>query len=1461
MLRSNLISIGLLTVILPIAFLVLGCPSGPQSDPKVTVPDVVGMTQSAAQSAITNAGLTVGAVSEEYHETVPAANVISQMPTAGSSVNKGTKINLVVSKGPEPVPDVMVPDVTGLTQSAAETEIANAGLTVGVVSEEFSDTVEAGSVISQDPIADSSVAPGSPVDLEVSKGPEPVIVPDVVGMTQSEAEAEIANVGLTVGGVSDAYSETVEAGRVISQDPAAGVEGEGETSIHLVVSRGSEFPDVILDFSATPTQGVSPVEVEFTGATFPTESFASEVEAVEWHWEFGDGESSDDENPRHVYAAPGVYTVRLTVNIDGRVYSHRKANYVTVMPGSSAIVDETGGTVASDRECLASIAEGILPGAIEVRIADTPDDAIRDTLAAEVPIAGSVTVELHPTGEPLKTDVTHDFEMTVTIVLDAPLPPGTELDVYRKGEMEGSWILLDTIAEVDSSGTAATFQTRDIGVFIVREPDEYSTPVLDFDALLAEPEKGLPPPAQASLNKIAGSGPVPIVLIHGAGSYKKPEYARWDRFVEWARNGGLDLDNRYQLWWFLHDSVGRPVGYDFGRPGENKPNNTREFADQLEARRAESDPAKRFPPSAQQFLIVAHSRGGLVARMFTENYPDEVMAVLTLATPHHGSPYAVPDWFFHLIRLNFLAADAKQVLQLVYTWGFDWWEPGQADLAWDDFDGTGFSYGIRYREFNLLTVFSGGSTLRHVLSSNYAGRPYDPNIDDDDLHLPGLYAGGRQPGTTLWDITQKSPESAQIHKFILYGGYGAGGNTNINPFSPTFRDPTFRERLESEALAALAAIMESFETKGECVSHFAANDGMVPLQSALCLKGSPTEPIYQTYRFLGLFDRIKDPLVLDGVQARLPIPVARVRYQEFEGYNHLDMVTGRLSNVTSIDDNILFTYIGADLLSTIASVPVAALAIENSSELSVALDVSDSRDRNTGLWPASSLEYQVDWGDGQIYDWNSTAPTSHTYLSLGDYTITLRVRDRDGMIGFASSNVNMTGLAPSVTSFEINGGAASTTSRTVSLNNTCTGSPTHYMASESSSFTGASWQTYSTKPSFTLSSADGTKTVYFKVKNATGESSAASDSIEVSESPVEPPSVPVPFSPGTASDPGTVISTLTPTLVCSSVSGATQYEFGVSIKPYGTENVVWGGVTASASAPVPAGYLLAGQEYRWNVRAGNSAGWSAWSVQRLYFQTDSGTGGETETIMLPGNVPLDMVWIPAGTFMMGRYPGEQDSYDDEDPQHEVTLTHGFWMGKYELTKAQWTAVMGTEPWSGRDYVLDHPDSPAVCVNWNDAQAFIAALNDYTGKTFRLPSEAEWEYACRAGTTTRFYWGDDPSYTVGDDYCWWEHNVRDVNEKYAHVVGQKLPNAWGLYDMSGNVLEWCEDDSHENYIGAPADGSAWVDSPRGSYRVLRGGSWSSVDLDLRSCRSAARTGVYLAPFACRYGFRVVCVSSR
>ena len=222
-----------------------------------------------------------------------------------------------------------------------------------------------------------------------------------------------------------------------------------------------------------------------------------------------------------------------------------------------------------------------------------------------------------------------------------------------------------------------------------------------------------------------------------------------------------------------------------------------------------------------------------------------------------------------------------------------------------------------------------------------------------------------------------------------------------------------------------------------------------------------------------------------------------------------------------------------------------------------------------------------------------------------------------------------------------------------------------------------------------------------------------------------------------------------------------------------------------------------------------------------------------QTFMLPGDIPLHMVWVPGGTFLMGRYPGEQDSFEYEDPQHEVSVP-GFWMGQYPVTQAQWQAVMGTNP-----SYFKGSDLPVERVSWDNANVFIAQLNAVTGEAFRLPSEAEWEYACRAGTATRFYWGDDPGHTEIGDYAWYSGNnpVWGEPEYGTKPVGEKLPNGFDLYDMAGNVWEWCEDDSHNDYVGAPVDGSPWIDFPRGPYRVLRGGGdW---DTPAELCRSAFR----------------------
>jgi formylglycine-generating enzyme required for sulfatase activity len=220
-------------------------------------------------------------------------------------------------------------------------------------------------------------------------------------------------------------------------------------------------------------------------------------------------------------------------------------------------------------------------------------------------------------------------------------------------------------------------------------------------------------------------------------------------------------------------------------------------------------------------------------------------------------------------------------------------------------------------------------------------------------------------------------------------------------------------------------------------------------------------------------------------------------------------------------------------------------------------------------------------------------------------------------------------------------------------------------------------------------------------------------------------------------------------------------------------------------------------------------------------------------------VPLEMIFVPGGSFKMGSAEGV--GYDDERPQHDVNVP-GFYIGKFQITQAQWEAVMGKNP----SYFKGDPALPVENISWNDAKEFCEKLAKMTGKAYRLPSEAEWEYACRAGTT-----GDHAGEL--DVMAWYSKN----SGSKTHPVGQKHPNAFGLYDMHGNVWEWCEDVWHSDYKGAPTDGSAWLSGGDSSYRVVRGGSWNN---DEDNCRSARRLRIEPGDRINNLGVRVV-VSAR
>jgi formylglycine-generating enzyme required for sulfatase activity len=217
-------------------------------------------------------------------------------------------------------------------------------------------------------------------------------------------------------------------------------------------------------------------------------------------------------------------------------------------------------------------------------------------------------------------------------------------------------------------------------------------------------------------------------------------------------------------------------------------------------------------------------------------------------------------------------------------------------------------------------------------------------------------------------------------------------------------------------------------------------------------------------------------------------------------------------------------------------------------------------------------------------------------------------------------------------------------------------------------------------------------------------------------------------------------------------------------------------------------------------------------------------------------VNLELVKVAAGSFQMGSNQSE-----NEKPIHQVTL-NAFRMSKYPITQKQYQAVMG----NNLSRFQSDQNCPVEQVSWDEAVAFCKKLSQMTGQNVKLPSEAQWEYACRAGSHTKYCFGDNIN-QLGN-YAWYDMN----SGTKTHPVGEKSPNHWGLYDMHGNVWEWCEDLYHGNYNGAPNDGTAWLKDTARLAICRRGGSWYSNDID---CCSANRDWFYSRGNE-YIGFRVV-----
>ena len=309
---------------------------------------------------------------------------------------------------------------------------------------------------------------------------------------------------------------------------------------------------------------------------------------------------------------------------------------------------------------------------------------------------------------------------------------------------------------------------------------------------------------------------------------------------------------------------------------------------------------------------------------------------------------------------------------------------------------------------------------------------------------------------------------------------------------------------------------------------------------------------------------------------------------------------------------------------------------------------------------------------------------------------------------------------------------------------------------------------------------------------------------------------------------------------------------------------IYGKVGSNYTVQCISDFAQTNSEYNWQTLTNltlpsNPYTWTDLSIPangKRFYRLISSNG-------IPGNPnSARLTWISPGQFVMGSPSNEQERNNDET-QHNVIISKGFYMGKYLVTQAEYQSVIGNNPSSFQG----NPSYPVEQISWFEATNYCAVLTQReqsagrcpTDWSYRLPTESEWEYACRAGTTTRFSYGDDLNYTSLGNYAWYRDNSADnadiPYQPFPHRVGQKLPNPWGLHDMHGNVYEWCLDWSSESLPGGSVTD---LKSPgSGSYRVVRGGSFNG---DAVTCRSACRRSALNGRYGF-IGFRVVLASGQ